>query len=62
MCMLGDVLNMFAIGTAFLDTRNRRPWNRSPDLRFLEGDPYLHTVLTNVFALGAGAVPPGTYC
>ena len=37
--MLRQVLNMLAIGTAFLDTLHRRPWNHPPDLRPLEGDP-----------------------
>ena len=37
--MLWQVLNMFTIDTAFLDTLNRRPWDRPPDLRSLEGDP-----------------------
>ena len=37
--MLRQVLNMFTIDMAFLGTPNRRPWNRPPDLRSLEGDP-----------------------
>ena len=37
--MLRQVLGMFAIDTAFLDTPNRRPGNRPPDLRSPEGDP-----------------------
>ena len=37
--MLRQVPSMLAIGTAFLDTLSRRPWNRPPDLHSLEGDP-----------------------
>ena len=39
MQVLSHARGMFAIGTAFLHTLNRRPWNLPPDLRSFEGDP-----------------------